>query len=61
MFILFIQVPHLAHKVGLKYNPLNNTLLLKFVKEYFDEIYLQPLIIVSNYLITNLYDIFYFK
>ncbi|CAH1715541.1 unnamed protein product [Aphis gossypii] len=42
------NVPYLAHKVELNYIPLHNTMLLKHLKIYYEELYLQPLLIEFN-------------
>lgn len=47
--MLLFQVPYLAHKVDLNYIPLHNTMLLKHLRIYYEELYLQPLLIVSKY------------
>ncbi|XP_022160101.1 uncharacterized protein LOC111026354 isoform X2 [Myzus persicae] len=39
------NVPYLAHKVELKNIPLHNTMQLKYLKNYYDQLYLQPLLI----------------
>ncbi|XP_025196064.1 uncharacterized protein LOC112595166 [Melanaphis sacchari] len=39
------NVPCLAHRVDLKNIPLNNTMQLKYLKMYYEQLYLQPLFI----------------
>ncbi|XP_016657448.1 uncharacterized protein LOC103308432 [Acyrthosiphon pisum] len=39
------NVPYLAHRVELKNIPLHNTMQLKYLKNYYDQLYLQPLLI----------------